>query len=659
MPTVEELSQQLEDLKNRYYGASDASSKLSDNFKSLSGGLFDTTTNASRLIGSLNGIISGITAGTTSTEELRSSLTNIAPAAVLAAGAFGLLSGNLTDYAQKSGISSKSTTELSTDLKSLAVNAGKIPGIGAALQGVFKAAGEGSAAVGSLKQFENQLISVNATAGSFERAEYVTQLDKHVIEFAQAQTMLGNVLNLSSSEVSSYSQSLMKIPGAYKAAVTGGEDMNTQMSLTEAAVRIARGTTGDFDDALKAVDFTRKNFNKTGEESLDLLAQTYKATQNLGVSFDDLESPIKDISSQFKTFGDNTKSSINLVNDLGASLMKTGLGIGPTVDIIKNITSSIAGMGTAQKAFLSQQTGGSGGLRGSFEIDLLLQQGKMDEVYKKMEDSLKQQFGGPIVGIEEAAGNDVAAGQMQKQIAFLMEGPFGSLMKDQGQALKYLDALSSGTTSEKGVEGALQDAFNADAQQQNRQFDVTQVMANDVNQLLQISELTFALQVRKAVGSDNSEMARFINDLKEQGEGARTIMAGEQTTYSSPARAWSDSLLNVTGTGTNAGAAVAKGFMSVGASALNPDELGATKPSRGIAPEALPTLPSPRGVAPESNVTKPGEGPRGFAPNTPANIFGFDGPLEIILKTEDGTILAERVAKIIMKQQIDSAVVGR
>lgn len=507
------------------------------------------------------------------TEKQKQKLDELAPIINVVTGYWATNTSAMEAFTKHAGISSESTKNLGSDFKELNQTLtnmpvlSKIPGIGAILDHFGSIAETTHKAIGSVKSYENQLMSLQAQYGGFEtagkRLEFIESLDKNMIQFTQTQTALANTLNLSTKEVTDYSMKFMKIPGAYSETIKVGDELGGSMSMTEAALRATRGTTGDLDHAIAALDFQYKQFGQTNREGLDLLTQTYKVSQNLGVAFGDLEKPIKDIAQQFASLGDNSEAAVRMVNQLGTSLKSTGLGITPTLDIITSITSGIHNMNTAQKAFLSQQTGGSGGLKGAFEIDLLLQQGKMDEVYGKMQESLMKQFGGNVVGLEDAASSDTAAAQMQKQLAFIMEGPFGSLVKDQGQAIKLLESFSKGESGGAlEIGDTLSEAIESDSELQKRQFDVTQNISNTLKEALNLSQLTFALQARQAVGSDNEKLSALISDLKKDSGRAKNLISGESK-YESLGTASINSLSKTYDVITDTMPAVTDGFSNM------------------------------------------------------------------------------------------------
>jgi hypothetical protein len=100
-------------------------------------------------------------------------------------------------------------------------------------------------------------------------------------------------------------------------------------------------------------------------------------------------------------------------------------------------------MGLAQKAFLSAQTGGPGGLMGAFQIEKMLKEGDIEGVFKKVRDQMQKQLG-PIVTLEDAASSPAAAAQLARQTAMLRSGPLGAMARTDQDAYRILESMKTG-----------------------------------------------------------------------------------------------------------------------------------------------------------------------------------------------------------------------
>ena len=74
----------------------------------------------------------------------------------------------------------------------------------------------------------------------------------------------------------------------------------------------------------------------------------------------------------------------------------------------------------------------------------MISEGKLDEVAKMAEDSLKKQMGGKIVSQQEASQSEQAAAQYQKQLMLVRQGPLGQFAQDEQSAMKLVESFSKG-----------------------------------------------------------------------------------------------------------------------------------------------------------------------------------------------------------------------
>jgi hypothetical protein len=381
------------------------------------------------------------------------------------------LSNETSFFNEKLSIGSSTANEINQNvnkIKSSIESISKSDGLGKYFSGIGKILSQSLNLIPAMNfadTMENEFLRVQSSVGNAsnlltgvgsQKGQLIDSgLDSELTKYISVVADLRKANNLGQEEAKKYTSDIMKIPGAYRQLYTDGSGVLGQLSLTDAAIKMARGTTGEFDDAVKALTTTYNNFGKESLPSgLDMLSATYEAAQMLGMRFDDVESSITSITNRFASFGNNTQSSIDLFTNLSLALGKTGIGISQQKQIIDSITDSIYGMNQAQKSFISSQTGGSGGLMGAFQIDKMLASGDVQGVYQKIQETLQKQFG-EITTLDMAASSENEAAKYERQLQFLQSGPFGSLVKDRGQAMKFLGAMSSGIGGEDIIrEGA-------------------------------------------------------------------------------------------------------------------------------------------------------------------------------------------------------------
>jgi hypothetical protein len=383
-------------------------------------------------------------------------------------------------------------------------------------------------AIDSTNNLETSLLALHAQAGDLTTTLTGTgssqgNLTKLTDEYTSAIARTALQTGQSIPSVINYSKEVLKIPGLYSEIIK--TPLNENLSFTEAAMKATAGTTQNFNDVLEISKTQMLNFANSGEKSLELLSRMYSVSNSLGTPFDLVQKQVKDVAEQFKFLGDNTQGALTIFNSLGEGLQKSKIGPAAMAEIVNDVTSSIGKLDIAQKSFLSAQTGGAGGLQGGYQIEEMLANGKIDEVYKKLEGTLRQEFGGKITTRKEAATNAGDASQYTKEVAFLTQGPFGAIVKSSEEAARLLEGFKTGLTTPKETptENQLKDGLS-------KTLDAgTSLQQNQYTELQKISINTdiFKLYAQKDLGQKarsitNTELSSEANptSLKESTKNA-------------------------------------------------------------------------------------------------------------------------------------------
>ena len=195
----------------------------------------------------------------------------------------------------------------------------------------------------------------------------------------------------------------------------------------------------------------------------------------------------------------------------------TGLSAKQAAELIGDMTSGIAKMDMAEKGFLSSQTGGAGGLRGAFEIEGLLREGKTDEVMKKIEENIKKNFGGKIFSLKDAQESDYGASQFMMQRELLKSGSFGIKPQNDAQATRILEAMSNGFKPEASDMGEAFDKY-AGAGKTLMESNVTSF--STANMVLELEKFENGLRNTNLyfgkIGALSSENRKLVNELNTE-----------------------------------------------------------------------------------------------------------------------------------------------
>jgi hypothetical protein len=294
-------------------------------------------------------------------------------------------------------------------------------------------------------RLENAVIQLSARTGSlsdlqrvaganFENINAVVEQQNKIIQSA------ADTFQLTSAQVANYYTELGQIPGAINAVIPGSGKLGDNVSSLNAAMLLAKGSGRDFTSIVNDMKVGFENYNLTTEESLQFTARMTELSTKFKIPLEDVNRSLVNISNSFGIFGKEAEGAARLYNNYLGALQNTGISGPQAVKIVESMTQNLSSLGIAQKAFLSAQTGGPGGLLGGFQIEEQLKSGKIDEVFERVRTTLSKQFG-KIVTLEEGAQSQAAAQQLEKQVLLLTQGPLGQLVKSPQEAYRVLEAF--------------------------------------------------------------------------------------------------------------------------------------------------------------------------------------------------------------------------
>jgi hypothetical protein len=250
--------------------------------------------------------------------------------------------------------------------------------------------------------------------------------------------------NLSTEVIEHYYSELSKLPTAFSKNANAEEKAMGNTSSLTSLVQLSMGTHRDFKDVLGDVNDAIRNYNASMPEAQRFTEQISEVAANTGTEISDVEKALRGASEAFKMFGNEGDGAAAVLNEYVQQLRATGLSGAASTEIVSNMTNQISRLTIAQKAFISAQSGGPGGLMGAFDIDVKLREGKFKEVSDMVRNQLTKMMGSNLVSTEEAARSPAAAAQMTKQIMMLQQGPLGSFAKSPQEAEHIIDALKGG-----------------------------------------------------------------------------------------------------------------------------------------------------------------------------------------------------------------------
>ena len=448
----------------------------------------------------------------------------------------------LADDAQKAGLY---TSNLNEDIKGLigSLNLEESEGgkkISALLQQSAKSAQEIREAEQGFIQKASGSGQLDSLGENFE--EIQSKINKFSVEMLKSAAATG----MDVSQTQALGNALLNVTGAMDQQISfagaGAKQYNTLTAAIKTSVGTGQNLKDVFNDIGKRFEIFGEEGGKNVQNTLGTLSLMQQATNALRMPLSLIKQNSDAAAESFKYFGNNSDAAIRILNRMGPALKESGLGPKAIAEMTGSITQNIAQMGVAQRAFLSQSTGGAGGLMGAYEIELLKSQGKIDEVQKKMEESLKKQFGGKIVTLEEASKNQGAAAQYTKQVQLATTGPT-KIVENEGQARALFEAMSKGMTAaipDMSQDLALEKAIDRGSRFQERSANILQIMLNKQQEAISVIQQAGANEVRGFVGygegagrkaqyiqntmQDNNQLASNIKIMAPGGDIAQQAM---------------------------------------------------------------------------------------------------------------------------------------
>lgn len=266
---------------------------------------------------------------------------------------------------------------------------------------------------------------------------------------------LSHAYGINNNIVQEYWSTINKIPGALNSTVKGYESSTSRVSALQGAILLATGAGRSFkevaDDMHSAIRFGAKDMDM----ATTFTSRISEITNNYGLELKDVRNHLIDLGNGFRFFGDQTLGATHLVNSYVGAIKETGVSGNVALEIVGQMTDGVGKLTLAQKAFLSAQTGGPGGLMGAFQIEKELRDGGIDTVFEKVRESMRKQMG-EFVTLDEAATSRQAAAQLTKQIQILKAGPLGKFAQDDQSAIRILEGfknLESGESIVKEIGG--------------------------------------------------------------------------------------------------------------------------------------------------------------------------------------------------------------
>jgi hypothetical protein len=373
------------------------------------------------------------------------------------------------------------------------------------------------------------MIEQGAAAGSLgtilaRSKDGLQDFGKLAQEQQQVWDKTSKATGITKDELAKYSAVLNKVPGVMNQLIDSHDHGKASSENFTKTMNLMQISGRNYADITKDMTTVTMELGTSVAGATDYTARMSLAADKLGVPFETLHAAIASSTAAFKMFATGGKAADDMAKNLEASMsgyiaMLKGVGVpmGNAIEMAQNFAGAINQMSIGQKAFLSQQTGGPGGLMGAFQLDKLMDEGKIDQVFGKAQDALRKQFG-RIVTTKEAATSQAAAEQMTRQMMILKQGPLGQFAKTDAEARRVLDGMASGKSG-ADLKNMTAD-MKKDAPLENLYKAGNKISQGSQNLLSQIAQLLGEAETTAVGGTAKSTQQLSARQFNRVGEGA-------------------------------------------------------------------------------------------------------------------------------------------
>lgn len=316
---------------------------------------------------------------------------------------------------------------------------------------------------------QNALVQYAGRAGSlgalFQAAgPHLENMNELIAQQRSSLADTAMAVNLYPEQVEKFYDKLATLPGNLTAAVTASDgmvdrsmgNMSKTTSMLTATILTAIGTGRQYDSVIQDLTTAFKNYGITGESALKFSASMRQISDDNRVSIESVQTALSKTANEFGRFANAGDAAARVsqgvaeaMNQYAHALQSAGMSGDRALEVSGGLLSAMSKMDVAQRALLSQRTGGPGGLLGAAQIEKLMRDDPRAAL-EKMRQMVTREAG-PAVSVDEAARSSEAAARQARQRALLTQGPF-KVAETEQDATRMLDAMSKiGTAAEAGA----------------------------------------------------------------------------------------------------------------------------------------------------------------------------------------------------------------
>src|SRR5574337_900717 len=397
---------------------------------------------------------------TEQTKDLLATITNKGTAPEVAIAAFGRLRnilGSLGVSSEKfNSLQAKGGKVLADYAKNIMLAADNSLKLQSALL-------QGTAQGGS---FNDVIIGVKNTfegiGPSLSKLNDLTSRFQNIMTTARIET------GVTEEQMNQFAGSVFKMPDAVGAMVKGLNIAGTQFDTLTGIIRVAHGAGLNVAQTFEDISNAEVELNMNTQQAFDLVSRYVDVQKSLHARQVDVREAIMKTTNAFALWSSGgedarkmTQSLTDSVNVWAQAFEKAGLAPKKALELATKYTTQLEGMNEAQEAFVSQTTGGPGGMLGAAQFEKLLATDP-EEASRRMRESLQKMIHGPIVLMRDAQ-TEAQANQALYIRKILMSGVLGIKADSKAEADKMAIAIREGQAivpaTEKAKEQALKETM--------------------------------------------------------------------------------------------------------------------------------------------------------------------------------------------------------
>jgi len=286
------------------------------------------------------------------------------------------------------------------------------------------------------------------TGDNFEHLNDVTNKYGQVMMNSLGATGLG-ATETGRKSMESYVSMMSQLPGGMKNISDSMKLGTVETTVLTGAIQYAKGAGRSMADVTQDMAKAMNEYGMGAEAGLKYSARMSEVSETLHARLEDVRQAVGQSVDAFKGFVFGgidaeamTQNMSKAMQEYVQQLKNVGVPVQNAIKMGENYTDVMSKMSLGQKAFLSQSTGGPGGMMGAYQMeDLMVKDPKAAR--KKIEETIRK-LTGPIVSKEQAKHNQGAADRYTMQLQMLQQGPLGSQAKTQGEAEALLESMRPG-----------------------------------------------------------------------------------------------------------------------------------------------------------------------------------------------------------------------